>query len=294
MRKRISAADINESGLPVGNGLLGLEAELGGRHGLVELRNLPRAVIRVPVAVGALGPIFAVTVAIPDGIRLDQAIAAAVALVLAGQVPHSLDGRSVREPHINVELVLCGAGPHRVVKRVAILIECELDRPLLAALVLLTGSLWRDLRHIVIANVVIRRQIGRTARSPEVDDELARRGVILRLEQNLNLAIMRRKHGHRGVVLAGSGHLGHDGARVIATGSNHVGRNALTIDAQALKCSLRANRIGSGGLHKLDLGDHRARLAGARVGRRRVHDVHSYEDRGHWLKVVGIQLDVGA
>ena len=274
----------------VGQGLLGLEAELAGRYRFVELGDLPRAIVRIPRSLGALNPLFISAVAIPDGVLLDETIGS----LLTGQIPQGFNTRRLLERHVNIELILRSAAPQRVVDGVVIAIKGELDRAFLAALPLLVRCRGRHVPNGVVARIIIGPKVRRNRVGAKVDDKLTGLGVVLGLEQDLDLVLISGKDGDRGIVLASSGDVGHNGARVIAARGKSTRRQIFTIHVEALEHSFGSHRVGSGRLDKFDLGNHSAGLVAARVGCGRVHNVHANEHGRDRFKVIGVEPDVGA
>ena len=274
----------------VGIGLGALKAEVLRRDGSIELRDLP-ALVALPRTAGGVLPIRAI-LAVLDAVTRHRAV---VARVLAGQVAQGLDGRRLRQLHLDPHVLLGAAIPMGVVLGVDVLIKGELDRALAArlGLVLAAGGVLGHLLDRVIARrVVVRQGVAAVDIGGKVDGEHRALRVVLGLEEDLDLVVVRRQNGHRGVVLRLGNDLRGKRARGELAGCENGGAQLLAIHRELRELSGAVHRVGGGCLDELDLGDHGAGLGSARLVLGRVRHVHANERRSRRRELVAVLLNV--
>ena len=288
------AHELVVAGVAIGVHRLKTEVLSGG--GLVKRRNLPTTGVtgvhrRLPSTAANVLPRLAVVA------RLDQVPrhSAILAVGLARQVAHGLDGCWLGKLHGNPQLVKgCKGAPLGVIVRAGLAVEGKLDRPLVARPRMRAAGSGRDVLNRIVAGVVLGRKTGILRGRREVDREDGARGVALGLENDVHAVLECRQNGDGRVVQGPGINRCGEGARGVAAAGKRRRAHLLAVDGKALELSGGVCRKASLCLEELDLCHASAGLC---LAPQRLVDVgegepHKGRERG--IEVVGVGLHAAA
>ena len=268
----------------VGHRIGTVEAEVLGGHGLVKLGELPAVVIG-PGALGRNLPALPV-IAVLNTVAGHDAIDAAG---LTRQVAQGVDLGCLGKLHLDPEVLTVGPRPSGVIDGVVLAVEGQARRALVRA----TGRLhaagaWRNLAHRIVARGVLGARAG--GLHAQVDGKGVAGEMVLGLDDDEGLAVLRRQHGHGRVV--GTHGLDavlgdHSRRGVELAGRKRVGVDLLAVHRECGELGGGVGDKGAGDGDELNLGDADARLV-VRLGLGGVGHRNANLSASRGGKVIGV------